>query len=145
MTLIPATDWARPFDRTIDKNFVEMECAKILGDYESVMEIFCGAIQGYINDESLTYDLPEHGFPARGRLTGEYYIASESFWVSYEPWFERVGRSREYRFSILAHGLEYKKYGTIEDRDYLGLEVHFIWDPQTGKFSHHGDIDSSCI
>ncbi len=27
----------------------------------------------------------------------------------------------------------------------LGLEVHFTWEPATGLFIHHGDVDSSCI
>ena len=145
VTLIPAPVWARPFERSIDPNFGELECAKILKDYESVIEVFCAAIQGYINDDSLTYELSEQGFPVRGRLTGEYYIASESYWVSYEPWFERVGRSREYRFSIHAHCLEHKRSKIIDDQDYLGLEVHFTWDCQIGQFFHHGDVDSSSI
>jgi hypothetical protein len=79
------------------------------------------------------------------RLTGECYISSESFWVDSEPWYPRVGRRAQHRFSVTVHCLEHADGTVGEDRDYLGLEVHFEWRPDLGDFVFDGDVDSRSI
>jgi hypothetical protein len=147
MRLIPHPPWAHPFSRSVDERFGDDHLQPALAQRESILNEVHQAVQAYIDDRSLTFDTAAEGFPARDRLTGEYYIASEHYHVNDEPWFPRVGRSKEYRISILVHCLEHLSHPheTVSDQDYLGLDIHFDWLPDRGTFAYHGDIDSSSI
>jgi hypothetical protein len=148
MRMIPCPAWADPFDRSVDHNehhFGEENLRCVLAQRETILSVVHQAVQGYIDDSSLTFDLASEGFPAREKLTGDYYIGSESYWINDKPWFSRVGRSREYRFSFQVRCLEHLWYPNQNTQDYLGLEVHFHWVPDECRFQYHGDIDSSVI
>jgi hypothetical protein len=136
--------WARPFERSVDDEFGQAEFEELQKQYGSVLQMVHEAIQAYVDDSALTFESEDVGFPSRNRMTGEYYIGVESYWVNDEPWFAAVGRSREYRFSLMAHCLEHPFMPDQEDRDYLGLEVHFIWIPAEMRFEFLG-VDSSSI
>ena len=145
MTRIPAPSWARPFERSVDTRFGELELSRVLAQHEAAMAVVQKAVQDYIDDRTLTVDNDALGFPSRDRLTREYYIGEESYGVNDEPWFQRVGRTRQYHFSVFACCLEHLRHANQTDQDYLGLEVHFRWLPDTGTFRYDGDVDSSSI
>ncbi len=83
-----------------------------------------------VNDDFVTYDDDRHGdFPARSRLTGEYYIDSHYYYK-----MEEDGRSYV-RVSITAHCLEKELDASEAKRDYLGVEVRInVWQ-------HTGEIE----
>jgi hypothetical protein len=145
MTLIDRPAWAHPFERSVDQEFGEENWARALALREAIMAIVQQATQDYIDDPLLTSDKAEQGFPSRDKLTGEYYISHESYWVNDEPWFPKVGRQREYRFSFMVHCLEHLWHENQVSQDYLGLDVHFDWIPEEATFRFHGDVDSSVI
>jgi hypothetical protein len=145
MSLIPPPSWAEPFYRTDDSSFEAVELERVFAQRAAFMLVFQEAVQGYIDDESLTNHTSDEGFPARDRLTGEYYVGSERFWVNHEPWFHKVGRKREYCFSIEARCLERRWKPNVMNQDYLGLVVRFEWQPEAGAFRYHGDIDSMVL
>lgn len=145
MTRIPAPSWARPFERSVDARFGELELSRVLAQHEAVMAVVERVVQDYIDDRTLTVDNDALGFPSRDRLTREYYIGEESYGVNDEPWFQRVGRTCQYHFSVFACCLEHLRHANQTDQDYLDLEVHFRWLPDTGTFRYDGDVDSSSI
>jgi hypothetical protein len=145
MTLIVPPAWAPSFDRSVDRQFGDDNLKSVLSQRATIMAVVHQAVQDYIDDPSLTCDSQSEGFPSRDKLTGKYYIGSEHYWVNDEPWFSRVGRTREYRFSFEVRCLEHLCRPNQKDQDYLGLEVHFNWNPETAIFQYHGDVDSSVI
>ena len=145
MTLIATPAWARPFYRSVDEAFGDEDLNLILAKRDAILAVVHQAVQSYIDDPSLTCDTEAQGFPARDRLTGEYYLASEHYRINDEPWFARVGRQREYRFSFEACCLELVWHENQQGQDYLGLEVHFAWLPDEGTFCFDGDVDSAAI
>jgi len=145
MTRIEPPAWAYPFHRSVDDSFEETHLSAILDMRDALLAVVHDAVQGYIDDDSLTFDAETDGFPSRDRLTGEYYIGAEHFGVQDEPWIQRVGRKRTHTFSFEVRCLEHRRTENQQDLDYLGLEVHFIWDPVSATFTSHGDIDSSAI
>ena len=144
MVLIPAPQWASPPEKSVDLAFDEENLQAALAQRESIVAVVQHAVQSYIDDSSLAFDT-EEGFPSKKKLTGEYYIGDEHYWVNHEPWFNRIGRTREFRFSFCVRCLERLWHPNQIDQDYLGLEVHFDWLPDTKTFQHHGDVDSSVI
>jgi hypothetical protein len=145
MTLIAPPAWARPFHRSVDKAFGDENLNLIQAHRDAILAIVHQAVQSYIDNPLLTWDTEEQGFPARDRLTGEYYLGAEHYRVNDEPWFARVGRQREHRFSFEACCLERVWHENQQGQDYLGLEVHFDWLPDAGTFRFDGDVDSAVI
>ena len=145
MILTAAPTWAYPFFRSADDAFGEENLKLALDQRDAILAVVHGAVQHYIDHPSLTFEKAEEGFPSRDRLTGEYYISHESYKVDDEPWFPKVGRQREYRFSFMVHCLEHLWHENQVDQDYLGLEVHFDWIPDEAAFRYNGDVDSSVI
>lgn len=95
-------------------------------------------IEEYLNNPLLYFDGNVEGFPHRSRLTGEYYVASESYIVHYDPvWFQ---------ISIMCHCLERVKAGRDHEGDYLGLEVWMKCVPgKWSLFEVFRNTDSSSI
>ena len=93
-------------------------------------------VEAYVNDDDLT---PNDGesFPCRRRLSGEYYLGSESD-------ESRVGPS-SYQIAIMARCLERESPGNSDDRDYLGLEIWLRCDPETWSITVFRNTDSSSI
>jgi hypothetical protein len=137
MTPIAAPDWAAPFEREVDGAFGEEEALRVIRHHDEVMGVVQEAVRSYVAANCA----------ADGRLTGQYYVAREAYWAVDEPWFERAGRKREHRFSVMVHclGMFELAGGRRSDLDHLGLEVHFSWYVETGEFKFHGGVDSSSI
>ncbi len=85
-----------------------------------------------------------NAFPDLEKLTGECYLSAERYWLQDEPWFAKVGRQREVCFSFFVRCLERQNAFNASDRDYLGLEVHFRWLRESGRFQWTA-TDSSSI
>lgn len=92
-------------------------------------------IVAYLSDPRLCFD--DDLFPARGRLTGEYYVGDETYIAHASPtWFH---------ISIRCRCTEGPKPGMDRDDDYLGLEVWLKYSPaRPGVFEVCG-TDSSSI
>ena len=128
--------------RSVDEAF-GAETGRLLAMRDRYLAVVADAVRKAIDDDALADD--DAHFPSARRLTGECYISSESFWVDSEPWYPRVGRRAQHRFSVTVHCLEHADGTVGEDRDYLGLEVHFEWRPDLGDFVFDGDVDSRSI
>ncbi len=140
MTRIATPAYASTREVKIYPAFGEDEYRRVMEQRDWVLQTFDQAVQTYIDDGAY----PEREmFPSLTRLNGEYYLDLEGYWVNDEEWYPRIGRSKEYRFSLMAHCLEHRKLS--EDQDYLGLEVHFTWLPETGSIAYTDDVDSSSI
>ena len=143
MTLIPTPEWAAPLEVSVDPAFGTHEYERVLAQREAVLATVHAAVQAYVNHERFTSQQPS--FPEHARLTGEYYVHDEAYWVIDELWFQKAGRSSEFRFAVKVHCLEHIWAPGQVDQDYLGLSVLFSWDLAAGTYRHDGDVDSSSI
>jgi hypothetical protein len=135
MRRIATPEYAPAIEIDVNPAFGEEEYRRVMEQRDWILHTFDMAVQTYIDEYA--YAEPEE-FPSLTRLNGEYYIGREGYWVIDEEW-----RVKEHRFSIMAHCLEHRHL--IEDQDYLGLEVHFTWLPESGEILYQGDVDSSSI
>jgi hypothetical protein len=142
---IPTPDWATPFERTADPAFPETELPRVLAQHDKILGIVQDAVQTYINEHAADIANDPQGFPLLERLSGEYYISDEAYWVNDQPWFERVGRHREYRFAVMTHLLAHAAESNSPGRDYCGLQVQFSWHPEKDRFEFSGDVDQFSI
>ena len=114
----------------------------LLAQWEKVLETVHAAIVAHLGGAGT--------FPVRVRLRGTYHIGDEAYWINDEPWFASAGRSREFRFSMMArlneHATQANSGGAnLKDLDYYGLEIQFAWHPEQERFEFSGDVDSSSI
>ena len=135
MRQIPTPEWARPVD-------VSMEGLR-LSEYQALQErrslldqAVHAEIESYVNDPELCSDSVDE-FPQFQKLTGEYYIGSESY--------ERQVGPLEYRVAVLCRCLERSTGLPETSSDYLGLEVWLSCDPSTWTFTVFRNTDSSSI
>ena len=142
MYLIPTPHWARPFERKIEPEFGDMEFQRVFVHYDKILSIVQMTVEAYINGDFFAVETEKEGFPARERLTGEYYVGSESFVAGRD---DSYFGDWHYGFSLMARCLEHRSPPNQINQDYLGLEVHFIWQPNFGWFEFYGDVDQSAI
>jgi len=95
-------------------------------------------VEEYLNDPQLVFEADAEGFPCRSRLTGEFYVGSESYIAHSEPgWFQ---------ISVMCRFLEPPKPGMNRVDDYLGLELWLKCVPgKRGSFEVFRNTDSSSI
>ena len=93
-------------------------------------------IEAYLNTPGL-YGKGE-SFPDRLRMTGTYYVGSESYIAHRDPpWFQ---------ISVMCRCLEHPKAGDDREDDYLGLEVWLKCVPgRWASFEVFRNTDSSSI
>ena len=142
MQVIPIPVWNRPYERTVDPAFGAVEYERVFAQRSLIMGMVQVVVEGYINCKPVTFNSAKDGFPSRDRLTGDYYVSSESYWIKEDT---DNFNGRQYCFSIMAHCLEHSQFPEQIDQDYLGLEIHFVWQPSFGWFEFYGDVDSSSI
>ena len=117
------------------EGMMEEQYRRIIQAKSRIDEAVYAAVREYVNDERL-YNAAEGMFPRSDRLTGNFYIAEETY----------VLHGGDIRGSIMAHFTEMFSGGVVvtpAEQDYLGLEVRFV-------LSGNGDIviegiDSSSI
>lgn len=104
--------------------------------YAEVLEVVHQEVADYLNTPGLVFE-SEDGFPSLSRLTGQYYIADESYTLHVGPPWYQIG--------IQTHFLERPWYADQTDFDYLGLQVWIRCDPDTWSFSVFRNTDSSSL
>ena len=135
MRLIEPPNWSRAAIYAVDADFDPAVVEQILQHLPVVPEQLQRAVQTYLDET------PDEGlFPLKERMTGEFYAGDLSFHLHASETGAPV-----HRFSILARCLEKQEYVPTPDRDYLGLEVHFVWSAPTHSAIFEGDVDSSSI
>jgi hypothetical protein len=129
--------WATQPSRRISCITVE-EYAAIQRHRDKLLNVVHCEVEAYLNDPTLVFETDEDGFPNRGRMTGAYYIADESYIAHRdEHWFQ---------ISVMCHFLEFPKPGMNREDDYLGLEVWLKCVPgQWHLFEVFRNTDSSSI
>jgi hypothetical protein len=137
MTRIEPPPWATQPDLSITGVTV-VDFAAIQKHRDKMLKVVHREVEAYLNDPRLHFDGDEDGFPHRGRLTGTYYIGSESYIAHAKPaWFQ---------ISILCRCLEGPKPGLDCEDDYLGLEVWLkCITGRWGTFEVFRNTDSSSI
>lgn len=142
MQAIPIPMWTRPFERKVDPTFGIVEYERVFAQRNLIMGMVQVVVEGYINCKSVTFNSAKDGFPSLDRLTGDYFVSSEFYWVKENTDYFN---GRQYCFSVMTHCLEHLRSSEHLDQDYLGLEIHFVWQPSLGWFEFYGDVDSSSI
>jgi hypothetical protein len=137
MKRVGPPEWATQPDLTIACVTVA-EYAAIQRHRDGLLKAVHREVEAYLNDPLLYFDGDKEGFPHRGRLTGTYYIAGESYIAHREPvWFQ---------ISVKCHCLEFPRAGRAREGDYLGLEVWLKCVPgKWSRFEVFRNTDSSSI
>jgi hypothetical protein len=112
LTRIELPEWATQPDLSITAVTVA-EYVAIQRHRDKLLRAVHREVEAYLNTPGL-YGEGE-SFPDRLRMTGAYYIGSESYTAHRDPaWFQ---------ISVTCRCLERAKPGVDRDDDYLGLEV----------------------
>lgn len=127
LVVVPSPPWAQPVDVERCDRFEDVDY-HVLQGLRAVIEAQVWRLAARYLDGLP----PGNAFPDLQRLTGECYLSAERYWVQDEPWFARVGRQGEVCFSFFVRCLERQTALNAADRDYLGLEVHFRWQRESG-------------
>jgi hypothetical protein len=104
---------------------------------EALVRVVHAEVQRYFDDPALVCDDGRVSFPGRDRLSGEYYVAHESYTQHAGPVWIQIG--------VMCHCLEKMDGHGGADRDYLGLEVWLRCDPQDWTFEIFRNTDSSSL
>lgn len=135
MTRIEAPAWATQPDLGI-ADVTVAEYAAIQRHRDKLLRAVHREVEAYLNTEGL-YGEGE-SFPDRLRLTGAYYIGSESYLGHRDPTWFQIG--------VRCHGPEHPKPGMNREDDYLGLEVWLQCVPgRWASFEVFRNTDSSSI
>ena len=81
MRQIPVPEWAKPFTVNVSIDFGDQEYEHFSAQRIEVWEIVRKAVDQYINDDTLVSVGEEHFFPEQKKMTGDFYIASEDYYV----------------------------------------------------------------
>jgi hypothetical protein len=135
LTRIDPPNWATQPDLSITGVAVA-EYAAIQQHRDKLLRAVHHEVEEYLNTQGL-YGVGE-SFPDKLRMTGAYYIGSESYIAHRDPaWFQ---------ISIKCHCLEHPKAGVNREDDYLGLEVWLKCMPgKWSSFEVFRNTDSSSI
>jgi hypothetical protein len=135
MTRIEPPDWATQPDLSITAVTVA-EYAAIQRHREKLLRAVHREVEAYLNTPGL-YGEGEN-FPDRLRLTGAYYIGSESYIAHRDSAWFQIG--------VLCRCLELPKPGLGREDDYLGMEVWLRCVPgRWASFEVFRNTDSSSI
>lgn len=135
LTRIEPPHWATQPDLSTTGVTVA-EYAAIQQHRDKLLRAVQREVEAYLNTPGL-YGEGE-SFPDRIRMTGAYYIGSESYIAHRDPaWFQ---------ISVRCHCLEHPKAGLNREDDYLGLEVWLKCVPgRWASFEVFRNTDSSSI
>lgn len=136
--------WASEPEIEVSPEFESAQRSALKRQRDKVMAAVHQAVSEFLADPEQVAVSEEDGFPSADRLSGEYYVSDERYWVVDEPWFKKVGRARQYSFSIELRCLEKPSGENDDDRDYLGLTFNFVWYPEGERFELDG-VEPSVI
>ncbi len=127
--------WARQFIIETD-DFPKDALDRLREVRESLLEAVHAEVCDYLSDERLVFDSAEE-FPSSQRLTGDYYIGDEGYYVDPE--------TGHYCVSVMARCLAHPQPFQNTPCDYLGLEVWLECSPDCQTFVIFRNTDSSVI
>jgi hypothetical protein len=136
MQRIEVPSWARRPDvwlhgmRLSDYHAIQQHRDRLLDAVHQEVEL-------YLNANDLCFVADEDGFPNRSKMSGEYYIGSESYAA-------QAGLIW-YQISVACRCLEKPVRTHQSDFDYLQLEVWLRCDPADWSFTVFRNTDSSSI
>lgn len=132
---IEPPEWATQPDLSVTGVTVA-EYAAIQRNRDKLLRAVHREIEAYLNTQGLYGECDS--FPNRLRMTGSYYIGSESYIAHRKPaWFQ---------ISVFCRCLEHPKAGMDREDDYLGLEVWLKSVPgRWSSFEVFRNTDSSSI
>lgn len=141
MTHIDRPKWANLPNIRFSPNFPHQQKLVIQEKRSELLEYVHKQVEDFVNDTDLTANEGDD-FPSWNYLSGEYYIGDENY---------RMNESTmglNFHISIFVHCLEKpwkNRFGAeVENRDYLGLEIHLKWNSLSHTFDPL-DVDSSAI
>ncbi|QJW98639.1 hypothetical protein [Frigoriglobus tundricola] len=135
LTRIEPPEWATQPDLST-AGITVAEYAAIQRHRDKLLRMVHREVEQYLNTPGL-YGEGE-SFPDRLRMTGAYYIGSESYIAHRDPAWVQI--------SVRCHCLERPKAGVPRDDDYLGLEVWLKCEPRRwAAFEVFRNTDSSSI
>lgn len=135
MTRIEPPEWAVQPAVSI-AGVTVAEYAAIQRQREKMLRVVHREVEEYLNTPGLYAE--GESFPDRLRMTGAYYIGSESYVANRDPAWVQI--------SVLCRCLERPRPGVSGDDDYLGLEVWLRWVPgRSASFEVFRNTDSSSI
>ncbi|MGC4118453.1 MAG: hypothetical protein QM765_28640 [Myxococcales bacterium] len=132
-----------PADREVEWEDVMAERPEIEAHRAEMLAIVHKEVEEYVNNPSLCCDARDF-FPKPSALTGEYYIARESYFhpdADYDPqpdpWIQIGVMTKFLGSSQTPEG--------VKVHDYLGLQVWLRWTPKTKTFVIFRNTDSSSV
>jgi len=102
--------------------------------HDKILIMVDDLVEEYVNTDTLCAPPGEDWFPVQTRLTGEFYICSESY--------DRLPGESWIQLCISAHCIGKNPHGID---DYLGLDVWLRYDPKDGRLTNHRNTDSMSI
>lgn len=139
MTRVPAPEWAPTyarglieFDMAASKHgdaITEVERTALISHHDSILQLVDKLVERYATDNSY-----EDDFPQQSRLTGEFYIGSESY--------HRLCGMKWIQICVEARCIGTRH---VRTDDYLGLHVWLRFDPKSGRLTNHRNTDSMVI
>lgn len=135
LSRVQSPDWA-PRPHSEINGLTDAEYTAIQSHRDELLDVVHQEVDDYLNTTGL-YSEGE-GFPDRLRMTGTYYIGSESYLAHRDPtWFQ---------ISVMCRCLERPKDRSLREDDYLGLEVWLKCVPgRWSSFEVFRNTDSSSI
>ena|SRR5215207_4884390 len=125
VTRIDPPAWAPAYERhVVEADGPDAERARTLAapHLPAIWAELHGQIDAFVNDPERCLLHEAEGFPLRERVTGEYYIGTETY-HGYPA--DRDGAGASYELSIVARCLEHEWHPSQRQSgyDYLGLEA----------------------
>jgi hypothetical protein len=135
MARIEPPEWARQPDLNTTAVTVA-EYAAIQRHRDKLLQVVHREVEEYLNTPDLYAE--DEGFPDRLRMTGTYYVGSESYIAHRDSAWFQIG--------AMCRCLEYPKAGMDRQDDYLGLQVWLKCAPgRWESFEVFRNTDSSSI
>ena len=131
---IQSPSWADVALSRADVDFDPATLSAIHDANELLLDVIHSAVVDYLTDPQLCFD--DDNFPSTVALTGEYYVSCTS-----HIWHAGV---RAFHVATSCNCLGASP-GPRSPDDYLGLEVHLQWLPESRSFISWRNTDSSVI
>lgn len=132
---IPRPSWSR--EPRIDDAGISREVySRICAARELILASIDLEVSKYLSDPELVFSSVDE-FPSTRRLTGEYYLGDERYFIDPVRGY--------YRVAVAIRCLGLSPHGKTLLDDYLGLEIWLECSPEYRTFSVFRNTDSSVI
>jgi hypothetical protein len=132
---IPRPSWSRAPRIKVTEISAEIY-SRICAARELILKAVDLEVASYLTDPELVFSSFDE-FPSTQRLTGEYYLSDESYFIDPSRGLCRI--------CIGVRCLGYSPEGKTQLDDYLGLDVWLECSPECRTFCVYRNTDSSVI